>query len=99
MTAVFVPSEVPALTSTGRTNSPSLSQTVPMRPSPRPSPIAWEREVPLLGVDVFGVTAGGFASGSGAFQERASGDISAREEGVQRRAALGTRRALVSLRA
>src|SRR6267378_4315834 len=93
MIAVFAPSEVPALTSTGRTNSPSFSHTVPVRPST----IGWAGDVALFcWLDLEG---GLLASESAGFHERASGTTCAWDDGIQRRATLGTSSAFVSLRA
>src|SRR6266436_9202518 len=83
MIAVFAPSEVPALTSTGRTNSPSFSHTVPVRFST----IGWDGDVALFCLlDLEGEL---LASVSAGFHERASGTTCARDDGIQRRATLG----------
>src|SRR5215472_6755162 len=79
VTAVSTPSEIPAVTSMGRANSPSLSQRV-----------LWED---FCVTSFFGWFApGGSDGGSLRVAGRTSGAICAREEGDQRRALLGTSR-------
>src|SRR5258705_13570472 len=87
VTAVFAPSEVPAFTSNGRTNSPSFNQMVP-----------WRALKPLFSFDDLESPAEPPAGGSTIFCERASGEICAGEDGDQRNAALGTKSAFDSIR-
>src|ERR1035437_2274467 len=97
VTAVFAPSEVPAFTSNGRTNSPSFNQMISWR-SLEPLSLEALSLEPLFGFDDLASPAASLADGSTWFCARTSGEICASEDGDQRNAALGTSNALDSFR-